>query len=837
MNFPLENFTGAVLNKIAKRLLKAKKNTIIVLAIVLSTLLFASLFTIAISLQEAMQDSDMRKIGTCAHAGIKHISIDEYNTVKVNPKIKASGYSVIIGSAVGECFTKVPTEVRWANDTYSKWTFNYPSQGHLPEKDNELATSKIVLEAMGVDAKLGQEIELSYLKDDEMQSDKFTLCGIWDGDLVSYRQTILLAKGYMSKNAPAVHGKTDEDIEDSTGYVDCIFKFPTAWNIEKKTKKLVDSCDLSGRASINTAYGTTNINLSSCIFILIAVFVILFAGYLLIYNVFYISIAQDIGFYGILKTLGTTMKQIKKIVYKKASYLSVIGIPLGLILGWIIGRLLLPFIVNLLGEDMHVITTGNPIIFIISTILTLITVYLSCRKPAKIASKISPIEALRYIDKSPESGKKNKRKKRISCLMLARENLTRNRKKVVIVTLSFSLSIVLLNSVYTYINSFDFDKFVSDISLTDFTISNVSIIKSNSPFNTSDVSKEFTSIVEELDGLKDNGNIYLYSNMQPFDEVSLGRLKKLGEKSPKIKAEYENYKVRGNQGVNIYGLDDFPAEYLQLIEGNMDIEKWKSGKGIYVTQLEMLENGKNTLYHRGDKVSISCSDGTENSYEVLAVVKIPDAFKSPLSIDMGLNYILPSSEILNKVCTKDYLPMTTIFNVEDSYINSTENWLKIYTSNVDSTLDYWSKKTLRHTFQGMISMYTFVGGTLCGVLALIGILNFINSMTTSVLSRHKEIAMLQSVGMTGKQLKKMLIYEGIGYSILGILCSLVLSVLADCTIVKMLGAELTYFTWHFTVLPVVLCIIPLAIISVAIPYKCYKSVIKKTVVERLCEKE
>ena len=116
-------------------------------------------------------------------------------------------------------------------------------------------------------------------------------------------------------------------------------------------------------------------------------------------------------------------------------------------------------------------------------------------------------------------------------------------------------------------------------------------------------------------------------------------------------------------------------------------------------------------------------------------------------------------------------------------------------------MDYLSKVTLRQTFDGMINMYRLVGGALCSILALIGILNFINSITTSILSRYREIAMLQSVGMTGRQVKQMLIYEGIGYSILGLLGSLILSVIASLTVVRMMGAELTYFTWHFTLLP------------------------------------
>ncbi len=116
--------------------------------------------------------------------------------------------------------------------------------------------------------------------------------------------------------------------------------------------------------------------------------VIFIAGYLLIYNVFYISIAQDIRFYGMLKTLGTTARQIRKIVYKKAIKLSLMGIPIGLLLGWPIGRLLLPAIVNMLTDDIRVVTTVNPLIFLVAIAFSAITVLISCQKPAILAAKV-----------------------------------------------------------------------------------------------------------------------------------------------------------------------------------------------------------------------------------------------------------------------------------------------------------------------------------------------------------------------------------------------------------------------------------------------------------------
>ena len=226
-------------------------------------------------------------------------------------------------------------------------------------------------------------------------------------------------------------------------------------------------------------------------------------------------------------------------------------------------------------------------------------------------------------------------------------------------------------------------------------------------------------------------------------------------------------------------------------------------------------------------------DGTSKVYEVLAVVNIPKALQTPLQVDMGLDYIFPSSELLGNLVSVDQPAMKTIFNVDDENQLAAENWLKNYTTNTDTALDYLSKVTLRQTFDGMINMYRLVGGTLCVILALIGILNFINSMMTSILSRHKELAMLQSVGMTGNQVKRMLMYEGIGYSVLGLLSSLILSIVGSLTVVRMMGAELSYFTWHFTLLPVFLCIIPLFLITALVPLICYNKMAQKTVVERL----
>ena len=103
-----------------------------------------------------------------------------------------------------------------------------------------------------------------------------------------------------------------------------------------------------------------------------------------------------------------------------------------------------------------------------------------------------------------------------------------------------------------------------------------------------------------------------------------------------------------------------------------------------------------------------------------------------------------------------------------------EAFLAEMTGSPSSSLMYESKATVREEFEGFRNMFTLLGGVLCAITGLVGILNFFNSIMTGMMSRRREFAMLQSIGMTGKQLRSMLIYEGLLYAAGAILLSLCL---------------------------------------------------------------
>lgn len=180
--------------------------------------------------------------------------------------------------------------------------------------------------------------------------------------------------------------------------------------------------------------------------------------------------------------------------------------------------------------------------------------------------------------------------------------------------------------------------------------------------------------------------------------------------------------------------------------------------------------------------------------------------------------------------------MTALFNVEDEYISSIENYIQNKIKEIP-TLDYRSKAIYEQEYNEMVNTYTTVGYTLSFIIALIGILNFINVIITSILSRRQEFATMQSIGMTRKQLRKMLIFEGLYYALITFIVTLTIGLPITYLGVNSFAGQMLFFSYHFTILPIILCIPILIVIAVLIPVLGFIGIKNTSVVERLREVE
>ena len=146
---------------------------------------------------------------------------------------------------------------------------------------------------------------------------------------------------------------------------------------------------------------------------------------------------------------------------------------------------------------------------------------------------------------------------------------------------------------------------------------------------------------------------------------------------------------------------------------------------------------------------------------------------------------------------------------------------------------YESKTTLRAEFKSYQNMFLLLGGLLCAIIGLVGVLNFFNAIMTGILSRKREFAVLQAVGMTNRQLRAMLIYEGLFYALSSAAAALVLSFLLNPLVGDLLEHMFWFFSARFTIVPVLLAIPIFALLGWLIPNVMYNHTARCSIVEQL----
>lgn len=371
------------------------RNLVAVLAIALTAMMFTALFTIAVTLNHSSEQQMMRQVGGYSHGGFKRLTEEQVDDLREDPLIRESGATYLFSVPEEDAFLKISAEMRYAEDNYAKFCWSLPTSGAMPKQGKEIAMDTAVLELLGIPVKLGEEVELTYPLCNTLVTDTFTLCGYWEPDPALPAHMIWLSKEYALSQMEQASPEEREQNNVGDWYLDLVFE--DSRDISGTLEKIAENHGYTiGEATegtelacgINWAYTSTHSESmdAQSIFPLIgAVIVMLLTGYLIIYNVFQISVAGDVRFYGLLKTIGTTGRQIRRIVRWQALLLSGIGIPIGLIFGYLTGNLLMPVIMANL-DDATVYRSANPVIFIGAALFALVTVFISCFLPARRAA-------------------------------------------------------------------------------------------------------------------------------------------------------------------------------------------------------------------------------------------------------------------------------------------------------------------------------------------------------------------------------------------------------------------------------------------------------------------
>ena len=863
------------------------RNIVAVLAIALTTLLFTSLFTIALSINEGMQQSNFRQAGSFANGTFKYLAREQFDQLKGHPLIEAWGLRRFLGMPTEVPFNKSHVEIGYSDPNEAHWTYCDPVEGWLPaEGTDEAATDTHVLELLGVTPELGAQFTLTFDVDGHQTTQTFTLCGWWDYDEAVVANHVLIPESRVDAILQEV-GVTPPGTDGMTGTwnMDVMLRHGARSIASDLSQILADNgyqdqdpaADQYIATGVNWGYTgaqlSDQIDPSVILTIAVLLVLILFTGYLIIYNVFQISVAGDIRFYGLLKTIGTTPRQIRRIIRIQALVLSAAGIPAGLLLGWLLGGVLTPVITAQIN-DVTTTVSASPVLFIASAIFALATVLISCRRPGRLAGKVPPVEAVRYTEGKAIRPKARRKEKGVSLLSMAWANLGRSRVKTAITMVSLSLAVVLLTLTVTFTAGFDMDKYTAHFTATDFIVADAGKLQVSTTGFNSDmaVGEDTIAAINAQGGITESARVYgQTTGMMEFIPEEWFRSRNSRYYSEDSLQWLMDQTQRNEAGfladhVQLSGMEPFALDQLRVLEGDLSKLKEPGGNWIaavyeeddygdpmmdsnwaklgdtvtirYIEEFEYYDNTTDELlpidqvgaaYEAGHSVTSYAKTYRDVDYTVAALVTVPRALGYRYYGDDA--FILNDQTFIRDSGTADV--MYYAFNTDDASNAAMEAFLQDYTQNVNPRLDYESKATYAGEFYSFQNMFLLLGGALSFIVGLVGVLNFFNAILTGITARRRELAVLQSIGMTGRQLRTMLAIEGLLYTAGAAALALALILASAPFLGPTLNRMIWFFTYRFTLWPVGVVLPLFAVLGVGIPTLTSRAAQRIPVVERL----
>lgn len=862
-----------VIRRLSDKSFKVNKtrNLIAVVAIALTSMLFSALFSVGIGTVYTFQRQTARQSGGDAHGVFKELTQEEYEKLKAHPLIKESMPCRLVADYVRNPeFLKRHAEAWYYPEEAYPHCFIDIIEGKAPKAADEILLDETSLELLGLPKEPGQKVTLDlqlHNYDETITERTFTVSGVIKSDPALDVGFALVSQAYVEKYAQELEYKGQDDTGSTMGAIRMDVIFSNSLGIQKKLDQVLTESGFSTEpgddnyiaCNANWAYVSDGADADPATVGAVAgaLVLILITGYLIIYNIFRISIMKDIRYYGLLKTIGTTGRQIKKIIRRQALKLSAIGIPIGLLAGFFVGKALLPAILNSTGTvaqgETHI--PVSPWIFIGAAVFSLITVFISTGHPAKMAAKVSPIEALRFTE-----GKKEKKKGKRSSgggkiWRMALSNLGRSKGKTAIIIVSLSLAVVLLNSVFTVTNSFDMDLFLRSFTSSDFLIANAKYFNTEyyhgsneATIDEENLTESFIEACQSINGFKEGGRIYAANGKVGVKKEGVTIPEGYDVNEAGEPGEYygKNFipipsTENGDYSSMFYGVEDFIVDEMKVWKGESDVDtiREKLATGDYIIYSTLVDDKgevyeDKVLHQPGDKIILSYTDLNgeykEKEVTVLSVIK-DDYWNLTNRISSEFTYYV-SADFFKEILSDKYL-MSYSFNVEEGKDRDVDAWIASYTESSEPLMDYSSKLQYVEQFSSITGMFLMVGGSLAFVIGFIGLLNFINSILTGIISRQREFAMMQAIGMTRRQLTKLVIVEGLYYALLTIVFSLAAGCIFSLTIVRKLSEGMWFMKYQFLITPMLIVFPVLILLGVLVPYLAFRFGNSGSVVEEL----
>ncbi|EQI55786.1 ABC transporter permease [Clostridioides difficile] len=786
--------------KIAKSNLKQNKSKsiLIIITIILSTLMLSSIGIYIVDAGAYQKENTIKYSGN--YQGIL-ANVDEKQADILSNHADVELTGEMNGVGVEKLEDDSNISLAYMNEDALKLNSFEFIKGKLPSKENEIVLDSGALKALGYKNKdLGEKIKISY---DDYKSDKkiekeFIISGILKTSEISeagkYYYAII-SESYMRNTR-------DMSQEDFNIYVK--FNDKSNLSIEQAKEKLDKIANDIGLDTINTAVNENYINalkpdMETIMGGVFVGLVIVLSSILVIYNIFYISIVTKVQEFGKLRAIGATKKQIKNIVFKEGFILAGIAIPIGIILGYVLANIIIKSFM-----DIDVKSSRLPVILSV-VVISFISVVLSLLKPMKVASKVSIVDAVRYTGNKISNKSKRKGYKNINLKRLSHANLERNKKRTYMTLASLILSGTIFITVSTALESFDAEKMAREhfpydieVRLSGYEMNsdknpkdNLNILQMDNP-----LSKDFFNQIKNMEGIK---------------RIESARSVKIGMEDYDVEFKYDLL-----QSINE---NDVKSLNKNIIDGKINLERLQTGDEIVITHVD---TAKEMGVKAGDKIRLTLYDGDK---------KIKKEFKVQ-AIAMGVPSFGIGKDFIDRTLKYDSTSSLGIYTEEGKYQEIKDSIKKIAKNNGFLETDFIDSRI--ESNKATISFIKIMGYTLTGIIGVIGFMNLVNTMITSIVTRKKELGMLQAIGLTNKQLVKMLNSEAMYYTS-GMMIGSILfgGILGYIAVIFLKKTGLSYATYSLPIVPILLMIVCILIAQFITTYLIGRSFNKESLIDRV----
>ena len=780
--------------------LNKKRSIVIIIGIILSTALICGVAGLVTSFQKTMVNTAKEGQGNY-HTIFYNVPKDELKYIEENKEVK----DYFLSEELGYSYLPNPKNVEETpivnvismNDKFIENMSVNLKEGKLPENDTELAISTRINEKFNTNYKVGDTITLNINETKQNMENgipkTYKIVGIIERPILAIESydvdwfTAITKMQNVNKkaniavlyNKPKDYIKNTENInnmtktennEDGVSFSGLSNKYKSyKYNLMVNKELLAYEGASLDDETLKTIYGLGAFIIG----------IVLVSSVFVIRNGFEISITERLKQYGMLSSIGATKKQIKKSVYFEGFILGLIGIPLGIISG-VFAIYILVNVVNYILKDY--ISEGTLLTYsmswiaiAISAFVSIITIWLSCKKSAKKASKVSPIEAIRNSEDVKLKAKKVKCPKIITKIFktggeIAYKNLKRSKKKYRTTVISIIVSIVIFISISSFIQ-YGFK--MSEAYYTEMNYNYMVFMQGNED------DKEEYKILEDISKLPDAGECSINkSNVltMNMDEKHKAELTEYGKE---IKERFYNEEngVRIDE-INVISLSKEAYErYVSKLGG--DYEKYKNGAILIDKNINTNNDGKKIqgniyTWKKGDIITGKIND-TQYNIEILAKTE-----EIPAGVNILYNsdaFIIVSEDFINKV---GYKTIVLYSNSKDAYkLDEEVKQYKQENNITDNTIQTFNMEESARAENAIVLVISIFLYGFIGVITLIGITNIFNTITTNMNLRKKEFAMLKSIGMTKKEFNRMIRLESIFYGlkslIIGIPIGIILS--------------------------------------------------------------